>query len=214
MFGTTYTIFTLLILFVKWFHMGEHNAGKGPAYILEAALKVFARHGFKKTSIEDLAKGAGVSRQTIYSHFKSKEEVFKASLRKSLEDGLFAASKALDNADRSLEEKLLDALDEWFGRHVGLFHIEASDIRQQSQLLLGDVLGEYRAPLQKKMVKLIAASSARKSKVAQLKLATDIAQTLFACGFAWKHDLASREEFQEKMETAIRLCCRSLYLDQ
>jgi hypothetical protein len=36
------------------------------------------------------------------------------------------ANKVFDDDRATLEEKLFKALDEWFGRHVGLFHPEAS----------------------------------------------------------------------------------------
>src|SRR6202041_189597 len=89
------------------------------AHVLETALTVFLRHGFRKTSMEDIAKAAGISRQGIYLHFKNKDEIFSASIQKRLDDGLQAANSILDDGRLMLEDKLLKALDEWFGRHVG-----------------------------------------------------------------------------------------------
>src|ERR1700761_9430792 len=90
--------------------------------LLETALKVFARHGFKKTAMEDIAQAAQISRQGIYLHFKNKEDIFKASIRRAIDTNLALASAALNDKDSPLEEKLLQALDGWFGRYVGLFH--------------------------------------------------------------------------------------------
>ena len=67
------------------------------AHVLETALTVFARHGFSKTSIEDIAKAAGISRQGIYLYFKNKDEIFSASIQKALDDGLQAANKVFDD---------------------------------------------------------------------------------------------------------------------
>jgi AcrR family transcriptional regulator len=47
------------------------------AHVLETALTVFTRYGFRKTSIEDIAKAAGISRQGIYFHFRNKDEIFR-----------------------------------------------------------------------------------------------------------------------------------------
>jgi AcrR family transcriptional regulator len=179
------------------------------AHVLETALTVFARHGFGKTSIEDIAKAAGISRQGIYLHFKNKDEIFSASIQKALDDGLQAANKVFDDDRLTLEAKLLKALDEWFGRHVGLFHPEASDLGAQSERLLGDAVENSSSSFQKKLEKVILASSAKKAKGAD-KRASTIAQMLCACGLTWKRSFSSRQEFLEKMRDAIYLCCRDL----
>ncbi|AKQ65737.1 Transcriptional regulator, TetR family [Myxococcus hansupus] len=51
--------------------------------ILDAAGEVFARFGFKKASVEDIARRAGVGKGSIYLHFESKESLFEASLQVS-----------------------------------------------------------------------------------------------------------------------------------
>jgi AcrR family transcriptional regulator len=47
-------------------------------HILDAALPVFARHGFRKTSMADIARAANISRASLYLSFGSKEELFRA----------------------------------------------------------------------------------------------------------------------------------------
>jgi TetR/AcrR family transcriptional regulator, regulator of autoinduction and epiphytic fitness len=111
-------------------------------HVLETALTVFVRHGFRKTSIKDISKAAGISRQGIYLHFKDKDAIFSASIQKTLDDGLQAASRILDDDRLTLEEKLANALGEWFGRHVGLFGPDASDLLAQCERVLGDAVGK------------------------------------------------------------------------
>ncbi len=51
-------------------------------HILDAALPVFVRFGFSKTSMADIARAANISRASLYLTFNSKEELFRAgSLR-------------------------------------------------------------------------------------------------------------------------------------
>jgi AcrR family transcriptional regulator len=50
--------------------------------ILAAATETFARFGFKKTSIDDIARRAGIGKGTVYLHFESKEELFGAVIRR------------------------------------------------------------------------------------------------------------------------------------
>ncbi len=44
--------------------------------ILEAADNLFHRYGYAKTSLDDIAKEAGMGKGTIYYHFESKEDIF------------------------------------------------------------------------------------------------------------------------------------------
>lgn len=53
--------------------------------ILDAALRLLPRHGYRKTTLDDLAAEAGVARRTIYLHFPSKEEIFLASIDRVVE---------------------------------------------------------------------------------------------------------------------------------
>jgi len=57
--------------------------GNAPAFqaaILAAAVKVFFQFGYRKTSMEDVAAVAEVSRQTLYLQFRDKERLFRAAL--------------------------------------------------------------------------------------------------------------------------------------
>lgn len=48
--------------------------------ILRAAKTLFADRGFAETSMDSLARAAGVSKLTLYSHFADKEALFAASV--------------------------------------------------------------------------------------------------------------------------------------
>lgn len=46
--------------------------------ILQAATDLFLQHGFSQTSMDLVANTAGVSKQTVYSHFSNKDALFSA----------------------------------------------------------------------------------------------------------------------------------------
>ncbi len=48
--------------------------------ILNAAVSLFTEQGYAATSMDFIAKNADVSKQTVYSHFGSKDELFSASV--------------------------------------------------------------------------------------------------------------------------------------
>jgi AcrR family transcriptional regulator len=50
--------------------------------LIEEARYIFARYGYNKTTVDDLAKAAGKGKSTFYYYFASKEEIFKAVLDK------------------------------------------------------------------------------------------------------------------------------------
>lgn len=47
------------------------------AAILKAAFEAFGMYGFRRTSMEDIAKGAEMSRAAVYLQFKNKEDIFR-----------------------------------------------------------------------------------------------------------------------------------------
>jgi len=49
--------------------------------ILDAAAELIERWGYRKTTIDDIAKQAGVAKGTIYLHWKTREDLFQALIR-------------------------------------------------------------------------------------------------------------------------------------
>ncbi len=50
--------------------------------ILQGAMQVFLKHGYAGTSMDRVAATAGVSKQTIYSHFQDKDGLFTALIER------------------------------------------------------------------------------------------------------------------------------------
>jgi TetR/AcrR family transcriptional regulator, mexJK operon transcriptional repressor len=48
--------------------------------IIETARTLFAQNGFARTTLDAIAEMSGVTKMTIYNHFKSKEELFGATI--------------------------------------------------------------------------------------------------------------------------------------
>jgi len=48
--------------------------------ILDAAAKLLVRQGYRKTTIDEVAREAGVGKGTIYLHWKDKNELFRAAI--------------------------------------------------------------------------------------------------------------------------------------
>src|SRR3954454_12328632 len=86
---------------------------------LAAALEVFGRYGFRKASMDEIARSADISRQGLYLHFANKEALFRAAVRQELDTALGDASRRLDEDGVGLDQRVIAALDAWLGRYVG-----------------------------------------------------------------------------------------------
>lgn len=56
------------------------------AAILAAAKRLFATKGLNGTSMDAIARGAGVSKLTLYSHFRAKDELFQLAVAAKCEE--------------------------------------------------------------------------------------------------------------------------------
>ena len=54
--------------------------------ILDASQKLFARFGLKKTTMDEIAKLAPVSKTTLYNYFTGKEEIFIKTLEREVDN--------------------------------------------------------------------------------------------------------------------------------
>ncbi|MCF6305525.1 MAG: TetR/AcrR family transcriptional regulator [Rhodobacteraceae bacterium] len=84
-------------------------------------LTVFARYGFKKTSMEDIAQAADLSRQSIYNRFGSKEAVFDWTVETITTELFRQVTKVLTSKTETPLETLLQAYNIWTGNHVSIW---------------------------------------------------------------------------------------------
>ena len=175
--------------------------------ILDAALKVFGRQGFKKTSIDDITLAAGISKQGLYLYFASKQEILVAALTKYLDDGLNLVQDALASEALPLGERLYAAMDVWFGRHFENFKPEAFDIIEAGNRISPKQAEEYKEAFLKKITKAISSSSEFRQSP-QITSAREIAQVLFICGLTWKEPHESRKSFMATIALSISVCCQ------
>ena len=78
--------------------------------ILDAATAVLSQKGYDLMTMDDVAGTVGISKPSLYKHFKSKEELIGAALIRLL-DGALEYVAALDTALSPLQK--LSALLEW-----------------------------------------------------------------------------------------------------
>src|SRR5260221_11958724 len=109
--------------------------------ILVAATAIFLRYGFKKTSMDDVARAAGVSRQGLYLYFDTKDLLFSESLQHLMSRLISNARAAAEDGNLSLRDRLLGAFE---AVHCSAFHNasreDALELLQSAQSAAGALL--------------------------------------------------------------------------
>jgi AcrR family transcriptional regulator len=90
--------------------------------IIAAALARFAKHGFDKTTIDDVVKDVGVSRRTFFRYFETKEDVVTAWFEKP-RVGLREALEA-----RPIDEPPFESMRWAFSSVAGTYEAERAEV--------------------------------------------------------------------------------------
>lgn len=124
--------------------------GKTKQLLIDAAREVFAKMGVNRTTMNDIAEASNKGRRTLYTYFKSKEDVYMAVVSQEL-DVLTMRLKQLMKAKLSPEEKLIEfiythlsTIDEII-QHNGTLQADFfSDIKEVQQVRLRTDVQEMR----------------------------------------------------------------------
>jgi AcrR family transcriptional regulator len=178
--------------------------------ILQAAAVVFLRYGYRKTSMDDLARAAGLSRQGLYLHFPTKDAIFRETVVLLTAKSLQAVQTALADDRGSIEDRLLDAF-------VGLAsHDDGTPISREllveliatATVLAGPAVAAFDDALLAAVVRALCDSGvARASKTNGIS-AKDLARHLLAASNGIKQTVRTAVEYREQMRVAVRLVCR------
>jgi AcrR family transcriptional regulator len=174
--------------------------------LLDAAISVFKRFGYRKTSMDEVARAARVSRQGLYLYFANKEDLFRASVLHALINQMLAVSAVLADTERPTDARLIAALDEWIGRHIGTIGADASDLVETSGLLVSSVIPDYEKRFEQALADALAASPMLMAAYAPSGLSSmQLAQTLHATARGFKDTSKSREAFLESVTVAVQV---------
>lgn len=111
--------------------------------ILDAAIRVFSKKGYDRTSISDIAKEIGISQGLCYRYFPSKEAIYDAGIEQYAEFIVAQNKKRAHLEGINLREQILQmsgkmkeyAGVEWKENFYELFHREGNQ-RLHNELFL------------------------------------------------------------------------------
>lgn len=115
--------------------------------IVEAAWKLFERNGFEQTTVDQIAALAELGKGTIYSYFKSKEEIYIAILEKKLDLLEEKMKEAVAHPQSAVDALygLYDAFIEYHRDRKGFIDTLFVQIDDQILYRLGGVVGGLKS---------------------------------------------------------------------
>jgi AcrR family transcriptional regulator len=176
------------------------------AAILDAATTVFLRYGFKKTSMDDLARAVGISRQALYLHFQNKEALFRATVLHTTEAMCAAARAALAREDLELEERVLGAYEAIHASTIGVEHLD--ELLATTAALTGPAYYAVENTAVAEVARTLSDSGVGARWKELGASAEDLAAQLLATSDGIKERVSTRAEYRERMRIAIRMICR------
>ena len=172
--------------------------------IVAAALTVFGRYGYQRTSMELIAKAAGISRPALYQNFSGKDDIFRAAGERIAAEVISAAETAAAS-DASTTDRLYGALAAKLNLAVGPADARfLGDLIAEASARLPDIQASMKARHAAVIEKIL--DSAADLDVAEAAIpASDIAVVLLDALTGISQQDEPQEELQRRLRQLVNL---------
>ncbi|MCC3770344.1 TetR/AcrR family transcriptional regulator [Streptomyces sp. UNOC14_S4] len=120
--------------------------------MLDAAVEVFARRGYRAASMDEIAELAGASKPLVYLYLNSKEDLFSACIRREAE-ALIAAVRAGVDPDAPADRRLWHGLRGFFAHTAA--HPEAWAVLHCQARTHGEPFAQEVGALRQELVDVV-----------------------------------------------------------
>ncbi|MCQ8194311.1 TetR/AcrR family transcriptional regulator [Streptomyces rugosispiralis] len=177
--------------------------------IVRAAVGVFLRYGPRKTSMDDVARAAEISRQGLYLHFTTKDALFRAVVTQMLDDLRSTTWQALGRDDHTVEERLAGAFEAFHAVTVGTVDRETyAEMLRAAQAFAAAPMSQLEQDLVTDVAALLARGGHAKAWKAAGVSAADVAQHLFDASAGAKYESVSLDEYRRRLGVSVRIVTR------
>lgn len=177
-----------------------------------AALAEFTTFGYRRTSIESIARRADVSRATVYAHWSNKEELFRGLVSRLHEEHLAAMQAVADDPDLEIEVRITKLLRAQFLQFVELTSSSpyAAELYDRHGTLCGDIAGAANERAQR----ILTMTLKRAIKAGEIDLtasgltAAQLAGVLSDCAHGAKGEdpaAATPADFAARLANSVRV---------
>lgn len=176
--------------------------------ILDAAFHAFATYGYRRTSMDDIAKGAGLSRSALYLSYRNKEDIFRSLAIRYFDEAIRDMQAALARPGQSPETALLAA----FIAKDGKFMEAVLSTPHGEELMdVGfSVTGDLAAAGEARMAVVLADWLATLALPEGIGTPIDVARSIIAAVKGLKTSVRSMEEYREGQARLARLFARAI----
>lgn len=122
-------------------------------HLMDTAYRLFNEYGYHATGIDRILAESGVSKATLYKHFRTKDELVVAVLQQRHEQLIQAVGEAIEQArtvGKSSTLAIFDVLDPWFhsDHFSGCNFINASAEYAEQTHAIYMLAAEHKAAIQ------------------------------------------------------------------
>jgi AcrR family transcriptional regulator len=173
--------------------------------ILTAAYACFTRHGVRRTTMEDIAREAGMSRPAVYQYVRNKEDAFRRLTERML-DGALAEARSAAQASVGPTERLAGVLQAKLGLALTLWRdspAHAAELLGADSRLSATLIDAYTDSMRELLVQAAGDLLPKKD-------AAEFADLLLALARGLETDLAHPDIAIDRLHRGVTLLVAGL----
>lgn len=176
--------------------------------VLDAALDVFLRYGFKKATMGDIADKAAMSRPSLYLVFPNKEDIFRGVIARKMEE-FWRDTEAKLSKSQDLREGLEAVLDTWVAEPCEMIHTspESDELMEFAYSFAPDLRKQMLEMMEQQFLQAIRIGAPTKSSSAGESRLNDsvVARLIAVSTTEMKHSAADMTEVRELLAATVEI---------
>lgn len=176
--------------------------------ILDAAYQAFATYGYRRTAMDDIAQGAGMSRSALYLHWRNKEDLFRALALRHFDAALRDMTAALARPGQDGAAALLAA----FVARDGKFMEAVLTTKHGEELMDAGfrVTGDLAAAGEARMADVLADWLRQRGLPAGIGTADEVAASILTSVKGLKTGVKTMAAYRDGQSRLARLFARAI----
>ena len=179
--------------------------------ILDAAYACFARHGVRRTTMDDIATAAGMSRPAVYQYVRNKDDAFRR-----LCDRLFQSALAQARVAGAHVGPLIDRLHAALAVKLELTlklvrdSPHAAELLDENARLSGELVEQFKVAMRDLLVEVIEDGDERGEIALGSATAVEIAELVLALNHGLEANLTDPEIPRRRLRLGLELMVTGL----
>jgi TetR/AcrR family transcriptional regulator len=179
--------------------------------IIDAAYVCFTRHGVRRTTMDDIAAAAEMSRPAVYQYVRNKDDVFRR-LATRLFDSSMAVVFTAARDDGPLAKRMHDMLSAKLELTLRLYQDSphAAELLDTGARLSGDLVEQFTITIRDVLSSAISTAERRGEIALRGTDAAEIAEIGIALTYGLEADMADPDRSRHRLRLGIDLLVAGL----